>query len=440
MKRFGVIGVVCALLPTAVEAGGFQPKISEVCVKSRSGLLEVDRRRLVAQLVEKKVGLSGIDIDTTGADVTYDRKAQAITDIDFCKKNSCAKGADDKLGLAWSLLNSFLAESSRPGHENGFLVVGASSPGPDQFLIGTEGTVRIECFLKPGEQLATPSAPATSPTSAKLTPSKPRQYFAVRKNIDDFRYSQSDEEFKKVERANLAIKDDFLADSRAFSVDGAVGYTVGPRLVGPAEILVTPFVSYKQDYVNAPGTDKDKGVYNLGTGVMADLYYFDGRMGHDLQVFPKFVHSLRDDADTLVSTLVYSPQPAWPYVGAATVVIPKFLSAQFTPQLKAAEGAVFDAGSDPGMLEKGNYFRWGPKIALAMFGEARLKGFVFNLSYETYDVYNAKIDSLERFEASIDYTIGEKELWALQLKYVNGQDLDTWEDENQVTLGAGLKY
>ena len=46
----------------------------------------------------------------------------------------------------------------------------------------------------------------------------------------------------------------------------------------------------------------------------------------------------------------------------------------------------------------------------------------------------------ERFEAALNYTIGEKELWALQLKYVSGQDLDTWEDQNQVTLGAGLKY
>jgi hypothetical protein len=51
-----------------------------------------------------------------------------------------------------------------------------------------------------------------------------------------------------------------------------------------------------------------------------------------------------------------------------------------------------------------------------------------------------KIDSLELSQASLDYTIGKKELWALQLKYVDGQDLDTWEDQKQITLGAGLKY
>ena len=115
-------------------------------------------------------------------------------------------------------------------------------------------------------------------------------------------------------------------------------------------------------------------------------------------------------------------------------------SAQFTPQLKAAYGEVFDAGRSPTLLEKGEYFRWGPKVAMAVYGEDWLKGFLVNISYEVYDVSNAKITSLERFEAALNYTIGEKELWALQLKYVSGQELDTWEDQNQVTLGAGLKY
>lgn len=120
--------------------------------------------------------------------------------------------------------------------------------------------------------------------------------------------------------------------------------------------------------------------------------------------------------------------------------MPNVLSAQFTPQLKAAYGDVFDAGDDLSLLEKGDYFRWGPKIALVLYGEKWLKGFQFFASYEHYDVSNAKIQSLERFETSLDYTIGEKELWALQLKYVDGQDLDTWEDQKQITLGAGLKY
>ena len=126
------------------------------------------------------------------------------------------------------------------------------------------------------------------------------------------------------------------------------------------------------------------------------------------------MHSASTRADTLVNNLVYTPTPFWPYIAS-------------------------DAGTDTS-LENGNYFRWGPRIALALYGEGWLKAFMFNASYETYEVSNAKINSLTRFEASIDYTIGEKELWALQLKYVDGQDLDTWQDQDQLTLGAGLKY
>ncbi|MGB6195839.1 MAG: hypothetical protein WBF49_05830, partial [Methyloceanibacter sp.] len=69
----------------------------------------------------------------------------------------------------------------------------------------------------------------------------------------------------------------------------------------------------------------------------------------------------------------------------------------------AAKGGlreVFDAGRSPTLLEKGEYFRWGPKVAMAVYGEDWLKGFLVNISYEVYDVSNAKITSLERFEAA----------------------------------------
>jgi len=175
-------------------------------------------------------------------------------------------------------------------------------------------------------------------------------------------------------------------------------------------------------------------------GAVGGILFPIGNFYQDLQLYPKYVHSYSNDAETLVTNLVYSPEPAWAFIGHATYVVPNVLSAQFTPQLKAAYGVVYDDGADPTLLEKGEYFRWGPKIAVALYGEDWLKGFLINISYEAYDVSNAKITSLERFEAALNYTIGEKELWALQLKYVNGQDLDTWQDQNQVTLGAGLKY
>jgi hypothetical protein len=233
------------------------------------------------------------------------------------------------------------------------------------------------------------------------------------------------------------VKEDYVAENQTFGIDGVAGNTFGPAPVGEfARFRLTPFVSYKQDYADAAGTAQDKRIFNIGGGAVADLYLLSG---HDFQVYPKYVHSASTRADTLVNNLVYTPTPFWPYIASAGIVVPHLLWAQFTPQLKGAYGVVYDAGTDTS-LENGNYFRWGPRIALALYGEGWLKAFMFNASYETYEVSNAKINSLTRFEASIDYIIGEKELWALELKYVDGQDLDTWQDQNQLTLGAGLKY
>jgi hypothetical protein len=260
-------------------------------------------------------------------------------------------------------------------------------------------------------------------------------FFAIRKNVDDFRYAQGSAEFKKIDRANLSFKHDYETDSESFVIDGVAGYTYGPAPFGRSRLSLTPFVSYNQ-----PGIEDDVGVYDLGGGAVGDILFPIGRMYQDLQFYLKYVHSFRNDSESLTSNVVWSPEPDWAFFGQVGYIVPYVLSAQFTPQLKAAYGNVFDAGSAPTTLEDGDYFRWGPKIALAVYGEGWLSGFQLNLSYETYEVSDGRIDTLERFEASLDYAIGQKELWALQLKYVDGQDLDTWEDQQQVTLGAGLKY
>ncbi|MGE5261420.1 MAG: hypothetical protein ACM3MH_11150 [Actinomycetota bacterium] len=188
-------------------------------------------------------------------------------------------------------------------------------------------------------------------------------------------YAQTDEGFKKLERANLSLKQDYIADSQSFAIEGVAGYTLGPVPMGRSFGQITPFVSYKQDTLNKPGSAQDTGVYNLGGGIVGDVLFPIGRMYQDLQVYPKYVHSYADDADTLTTNVVYSPEPAWPFFGQVRYIVPNVLSAQLTPQLKAAYGNVFNAGENPTLLEKGDYFRWGPKIALALYGEGWLNRF-----------------------------------------------------------------
>lgn len=430
MKGVVSIAVAFILLATATAAEAFEPKVALVCVKSRTGSLVVDRGRLVSQLVQVEAKIAPIQLRPDASPVTPEMQALALLDPEgFCRENGCSAEISAKLGSAFVALQEFLNANSGP-YGTKYRVAGHISA--DAYLSAAVGPT-IECASQPGQQQAAASsgAPVGEPV---------RRYFGIRKNVDDFRYSQSDEGFKKLERANLSFKEDYIADSQSFGIEGVAGYTLGPAPIGRAFGQITPFVSYKQDTINKPGATQDQGVYNLGGGLVGDILFPIGRMYQDLQLYPKYVHSFADDSDSLISTIVYTPEPAWPFIGQIRYIVPNALSAQFTPQLKAAYGVVFDAGTNPILLEKGDYFRWGPKIALALYGEKWLRGFQFFLSYEYYDVSNAKIQSLERFEAALNYTIGEKELWALQLKYVNGQDFDTWEDQEQVTLGAGLKY
>jgi len=357
MKRLALAAIVLLLPISFASASVLAPKPDDVCSATSSGGLELKRAKLVSYLFEKSLQLSYLDFDDSG-DTNYDRKVAAILDWDYCKTHKCEPPALEKLPLTRTRLLNFLMTISRP-NTMGYTVMGPGV-GPQSlrdFLEGPDGNWRIACVKKDQGPEASPTVMAEGTT---------RQYFAIRKNVDDFKYSQKDPEFKKVERASLAFKEDYVAENQTFGIDGVAGYTFGPAPVGEfARFRLTPFVSYKQDYADAAGTAQDKRIFNIGGGAVADLYLLSG---HDFQVYPKYVHSASTRADTLVNNLVYTPTPFWPYIASAGIVVPHLLWAQFTPQLKGAYGVVYDAGTDTS-LENGNYFRWGPRIALALYGE-----------------------------------------------------------------------
>jgi hypothetical protein len=43
-------------------------------------------------------------------------------------------------------------------------------------------------------------------------------------------------------------------------------------------------------------------------------------------------------------------------------------------------------------------------------------------------------------ETSLSYVLPGQEFWSIDLKYVEGRNLDTLEKQQLLTLGVGLKY
>ncbi|MGE5261419.1 MAG: hypothetical protein ACM3MH_11145 [Actinomycetota bacterium] len=101
------------MVPTLAAADSFEPKVSLVCVKSRTGGLVVDRARLIALQVQAKI--APIQLRPDAVPVTPEMQAAALLNPEeFCKANGCSPEIAAKLGSAFVVLNAFLVANSGP--------------------------------------------------------------------------------------------------------------------------------------------------------------------------------------------------------------------------------------------------------------------------------------------------------------------------------------
>jgi hypothetical protein len=104
-----------------------------------------------------------------------------------------------RFDLQIDALQDFLAANSGAGTKS-FRLIGSNNP--NDFLGAPEGTLDILCVTPPKQQQAKPD------DFGKPEVVKPRNFFAVRKNVEDLVYAQTDQQFKRLERANLSFKYD----------------------------------------------------------------------------------------------------------------------------------------------------------------------------------------------------------------------------------------
>jgi hypothetical protein len=426
--------------PTCAYAGPFDPPVSALCAKSAP--LVVNKAMLLKQLFAyEKIG---DDLDQSPRDVTYERRKDALLHPDnFCNTSDCAKGVPAKLGQAVVDLEQYLVSHARAPTDasKGYVLTSNVSSDPQlvsKFLSGTPGAAVATCVPATSKPARPPEPTRRTELEAKKNDDLPVR-FAVRKNIDDLVYSNDSDKFKGLDPANFSVTNDFVKHSNAYAVDIALGVPIGPGVLGKGVTgQIIPFLTYNQNYVEGPSNPSK--VFNLGAGITSDVLFPMFGIYHDLQFYPKIVHSFSTGANILTANLVYEPQPDWPLIGQVYYFVPGMLSAQLTPQLIFVYGNVLNDGGDITLLQKGNFERVGPKLALAVYGEGALDGYTYNLSYEILKVFQGPLSSVSRFETSVNYTLSQLPTWTVQLKYVDGRNLDTLQQQRQITLGLGLKY
>jgi hypothetical protein len=431
--------LILAAFPTAAFAAPFDPPTSALCDKSAP--LVVNKAMLLKQLFAyEKIG---DDLDQSPRDITYERRKDAILNPDtFCKTSQCAKGVPDKLGQASVDLATYFGTHTKPPSDRskGYVHTSNVSDDPDlilKYFNGTRGAPTAACVLaaKP------PGPPGTQPTPGPEATNNLPVRLAIRKNISDLVYSNDDAKFKGLDPADLSITDDMVTHTNSYLIDIALGAAIGPGVFANGVTgQVIPFLTYNQNYVQGNPKTSSR-IANLGTGLTSDVLFPISGIYFDFQAYPKFVHSLSTGANIISGNLLLEPQPDWPLIGQVYYLVPGMLSAQLTPQFIYVFGNVLNDGGNVSLLRNGDFQRLGTKVAVNFYGEGALDGFSYTLSYEILEVLQSgPPSSLHLFQTSLNYTLSQLPAWSIKLQYVDGKDLDTLQDQKQITLGLGLKY
>jgi hypothetical protein len=441
-----IIVSLLGITPTVAMSAPFDPPISTLCAKSAP--LVVNKPMLLKQLLIYEKIFDG-DLDQGPGEITFEvRKDAVLHPDDFCKRSQCAKGVADKLGNSVVQLGIFLISHSHPPADTSKGYVLTSNVSSDIDVVQkylTSDVIGARCVAPlpstvvpsngtPNQDFANPSEAGSGGATSLLT------RISLRKNVADLIYSTDSAKFKGLDPATFNVTSDLLKHSNAFTIDLALGAPVGPKAFGNGVTgQIIPFVTYDQNYVEGDPTNKSK-VFNLGAGITGDMLFPLLGFYQDVQFFPKYVNSFSTGAKIVSGNLVYTPEPDLPLIGQVFYVIPGTLSVQLAPQLIYVYGDVINDGGDPSLLKTGNFQRLGPKIAFAAVGEGLLAGYTYSASYEDLKSWGGPVSAVALFQTSLNYTFANVPSWSAQVQYVNGRNLDTLQQQRQITLGFGLKF
>lgn len=442
-----------ALIVATPAAADFIPELSQVCTPKEikpGEFGQLSSRKLLGQAI-KSAGLSAIDLDTEGNEVSLTAEKDAILDpIGYCNvRDRCSKGTRDKLAAAFTNIDGFIRNS-----DPRFVV--KSKKG--YFDIHSDGdpTKRVTVRELLAEKIIGVTARCIVPSSDDEADGKDEkkrntknahpdktpvaQRLMIRKKITDLQFAQEDKQFKGLDRASLSVVDDYIKRNITYNLSGVAGFGISHVSLGrSADADIIGFATYTKQTVagNAPRNSKD--VDNIGLGLMFSALFPAFGDYHALQIYPQYLRSNVSEGELFSGNIVYSPQ-TWLGVGAPFPIFGDLVGL-FTPQAKFIWGRVTARGRDPEFVAEKEFSRVGGRLELLMLmDDGPLKGYSWRNAYEYQYGQRGYYRTVDRFESTISYKFPDQQNWSIDLAYISGRNLDTLELQQQLTLGLGLKY
>jgi len=420
--------------PTAAIAA-FDPSPEDVCSPIGPATSRLDPRKLVKYLL-REVGLDDLDLDTSARDLTYADRVEAILDPNaFCARSSCREGTEQKLRTALAYLNNYFMRHTLPlrSGSSGIQIIATSGAElPEAQFLRDPNSIATICILpiKSKQQMA--EAPMTKAVRGAL------DHVRVRANASDLVYGRDESQFEGLDRATISATRDNVADSQSYAINGVVGYAFNKA--GIFETLI-PFYSYKREGTHTKNQPKDSVTEIEGAGLSAEMLFPFFGYYQILQAYPLYTHDTQADTELFAGNINWFPDFPFPGVGRAYFILNGAASFVLNPQVNFIYSTVLNDNGDPAFRETNESSRLGARIELTVFPESELlRGFSLFAAYQYFQIFEGPLSEADRFEIALNYSFPKQEYWALQLKYVDGRNMTTLEEENELTLGAGLKY
>lgn len=442
-----------AVLVASPAAADFNPELKQVCTPKEikpGEFGQISSRKLLGHAI-KSAGLSAIDLDTEGNEVSLTAEKEAILNPDqYCKvRDRCSKGTLEKLAEVYTNIDGFIRNND-PRYvvrsKKGYYDIRSDSDSTKrvtvrELLADKIVGVTARCVMPPSDGVADGKDDKKEEAKNAHPDKTPVAHrFMIRKKVTDLQYAQEDKQFKGLDRASLSVADDYLKRNITYNLSGVAGFGISHISLGKsADADIVAYTTYTKQTIagNAPKNSKD--VDNIGLGVLASALFPAFGDYHAVQVYPQYLRSNVSEGELFSGNIVYSPQ-TWPGVGAP---FPLFgdLVGLFTPQAKFIWGRVTAHGRDPDFIADKDFSRVGGRLEfLMLMDDGLLKGLSWRNAYEYQYGMRGYYRSVDRFESTLSFKFPDQQNWSIDLAYVSGRNLDTLELQQQLTLGLGLKY
>ena len=438
MRRI-LVAISFIAASSSVAHAAFNPNPSDICHGQPATERPIDPDTLLWRLLTSH-SISPPDLQIGPGDNSYTLRSNAILNPGlYCQQHTCGKDTERGLTAAQDeLLRFWNTNAHTPGPKDKFYVsppATDANPNPilEKFFRNTKEAHAV-CLAERAQQPSKPNAAAGGGPEVR-----------IRKSTTDLRVKQSSKAFKGLERASFSLTQDYVANTRAYDIEGVVGVGLGPIQLNEknlASLELIPYVGYTRQLTQGGAKATQNNVDNVAVGLIGDWIFPIDTYYQDFQFYPQLVHSNRTDANVLSGNAVFTPDFPIPGIGG------KYLPYQGAPvsflltvQVKTVFGEVVDAGHDPTLSAAKDFVRVGPRVGATIFGEDGIfAGWSLGAIYEYQRVLQGQFTDVSRFDATLAYTMPGQEFWSLQLKYSDGRDLNTLERLQQLTLGVGLKY